>query len=106
MADFVACSASNPAPGCAVKGQSAAIFTIGLGPLVLRSSGSSTKPDGGALLRYIAAVGDDGDPSTDPCQGITDYSVWCGNYYYSPTGSKLDQVFEDIASRLFTRLTH
>ena len=106
MADFVACSADNPAAGCAVGGQSAAIFTIGLGPLVLRSSGGSTKPDGGALLRYIAAVGDDGDPSTDPCQGITDYSVWCGNYYYSPTGSKLDQVFEDIASRLFTRLTH
>jgi len=105
MADFVACSATSPAPGCAVGGQSAAIFTIGLGPLVLRSSGGS-KPDGGALLRYIAAVGDDGDPATDLCQGITDYTVWCGNYYYSPTGSRLDKVFEDIASRLFTRLTH
>ena len=105
MADFVACSAVSPAPGCAMGGQSAVIFTIGLGPLVLRSSGGS-KPDGGALLRYIAAVGDDGDPSTDLCTGITDYKTWCGNYYYSPTGSGLHRVFEDIASRLFTRLTH
>ncbi len=106
MADFVACSADHPAAGCALGGQSAAIFTIGLGPLVLRSSNGGSVPDGGALLRYIAAVGDDGDPATDPCQGITDYTEWCGNYYYSPTGSRLDKVFEDIASRLFTRLTH
>ena len=99
MADLVACSASSPAPGCAVGGQSAIIFAIGLG-------NASANPDGGALLRYIAAVGDDGDPATDPCQGITDYNEWCGNYYHSPTGSELDQVFADIASRLFTRLTH
>ena len=106
MADFVSCSAVSPAAGCAMGGQNAIIFSIGLGPLVLRSYGGSTKPDGGALLRYIAAVGDDGDPATDPCQGITDYTTWCGNYYYSPSGSQLNQVFEDIASRLFTRLTH
>jgi hypothetical protein len=30
----------------------------------------------------------------------------CGNYYYSPTGSGLMRVFEAIASRIFTRLTH
>jgi len=73
---------------------------------VIKVQPPDTAPAGGALLRYIAAVGDDGDPSTDPCAGITDYTQWCGNYYYSPTGSKLDRVFEDIASRLFTRLTH
>ncbi len=105
MADYVACSATNPAPGCAVGGQSAAIFAIGLGQQVLNTYGAS-KPHGGALLRYVAAVGDDGDPSTDPCDGITDYTQWCGNYYFSPTGSGLNTVFEDIASRLFTRLTH
>jgi len=106
MADYVACSAVNPAAGCATAGQNAIIFSIGLGNQVLTSYGSNPKPHGGALLRYIAAVGDDGDPSTDPCQGITDYTTWCGNYYFAPTGSQLDQVFEDIASRLFTRLAH
>ncbi|HFC09372.1 MAG TPA: VWA domain-containing protein [Chloroflexi bacterium] len=105
MADWLACSA-NPAAGCSTAGQGAAIFSIGLGPLVVKVQSPDTVPAGGALLRYIAAVGDDGDPSTDPCAGITDYTAWCGNYYYSPTGSKLDRVFEDIASRLFTRLTH
>jgi len=106
MADFVACSAANPAPGCAVGGQNAAIFAIGLGPLVTKVEPPATVPAGGALLRYIAAVGDDGDPSTDPCEGIADYEEWCGNYYFAPQGNKLDDVFSDIASRLFTRLTH
>ncbi len=105
MADYLACSA-NPAPGCSTAGQNAAIFSIGLGNLVLKVKPPDTKPAGGALLRYVAAVGDDGDPTTDPCAGISDYRQWCGNYYFSPTGSGLDRVFEDIASRLFTRLTH
>ena len=108
MADWLACS-SNPAPGCSTAGQGAAVFSIGLGPLVTavpQNAPPNSPPAGGALLRYIAAVGDDGDPATDPCAGITDYTKWCGNYYYSPTGPKLDRVFEDIASRLFTRLTH
>jgi hypothetical protein len=30
----------------------------------------------------------------------------CGNYYYAPTGAGLLRVFEAIASRIFTRLTH
>jgi len=29
----------------------------------------------------------------------------CGNYYNAPSGAELDQVFDDIASRMFTRLT-
>jgi hypothetical protein len=31
--------------------------------------------------------------------------VSCGNYYYAPTPSALLGIFEDIAKRLFTRLT-
>jgi Flp pilus assembly protein TadG len=29
----------------------------------------------------------------------------CGNYYNAPTSSELERVFDDIASRMFTRLT-
>ncbi len=57
------------------------------------------------LLRYIAAIGDDGDPSTDPCASTSPGNS-CGNYYYSPTGTGLIQVFEAIASRIFTRIIH
>ena len=68
------------------------------------------QPDAGeALLRYIAGVGDDGDPATpsaiDPCFGKPTAQS-CGNYYFSPTGSGLLRVFEAIASRIFTRITH
>jgi hypothetical protein len=62
------------------------------------------------LLRYVAAVGDDGNAATDPCSGLygsaADWEEWCGNYYFSPTGNDLDLIFEDIASRIFTRIIH
>ena len=116
MADFVACAPLNPATDCATEGQGAVIFTIGLGDEVINNyAGRPTAetngiPYGAALLRYIAQVGIDGDPdpspSSDPCFGETDFTEWCGNYYFSPGGSQLYQVFEDIASRIFTRLTH
>lgn len=114
MADFVACAPLNPAPGCANEGQGAVIFTIGLGDEVINDySGLGPEetngiPYGASLLRYIAGVGIDANPSaiTDPCSGETDYTAWCGNYYFSPGGNELYQVFEDIASRIFTRLTH
>jgi hypothetical protein len=68
------------------------------------------QPDQGEkLLRYIAGAGDDNDPGTpparDPCNGVAKGRD-CGNYYYSPTGTGLIRVFEAIASRIFTRLTH
>jgi hypothetical protein len=120
--DWVGCLDSNtPASeqhgGCAALaptyGQGAVIFTIGLGDLVTNNTscapawGGTCEPDTGAqLLRYVAAVGDDGDPTTDPCSAFPDPEDDCGNYYYSPTGSGLLEVFEAIASRIFTRITH
>jgi hypothetical protein len=35
-----------------------------------------------------------------------EWRQWCGNYYFDATGNQLDRVFEEIASRIFTRLTH
>lgn len=109
MADFVGCpgpslpqppACSTTAPG----GQGAVIFSIGLGERMI------SEPDGDAnageqLMRYIAAAGDDGNPGTDPCASVSDGQS-CGNYYFSPTGSGLIKVFEAIASRIFTRITH
>ncbi|MAS36131.1 MAG: hypothetical protein CL610_19150 [Anaerolineaceae bacterium] len=34
-----------------------------------------------------------------------DTKVNCGNYYNAPSGPELNRVFDDIASRMFTRLT-
>lgn len=111
MADFVGCFASDPAPACGgVLGQGAVAFAIGLGDQVLQTYGSDPIPHGVRLLRYVAAVGDDGNPATDPCSGLygnsSEWRTWCGNYYFSPSGEELDSVFEDIASRIFTRITH
>lgn len=114
MADYVACAPLNPAPGCANEGQGAVIFAIGLGDEVINNYAglypeeTNGIPYGANLLRYVAGVGIDGDPhpSTDPCLGESDYTEWCGNYYFSPGGNELYKVFEDIASRIFTRLTH
>jgi hypothetical protein len=111
-ADFVGCDATTPAADCTGTGQGAVIFSIGLGDLMINSTacdasyGGSCEPDlGESLLRFVAAVGDDGDPATDPCNTIGTGNS-CGNYYFSPTGSGLLKVFEAIASRIFTRITH
>jgi hypothetical protein len=128
-ADWVGCMDSNTPPAqqygtCAALaptyGQGAVIFTIGLGDLVVDNEqcdvpvwggmepGGQCEPDTGEqLLRYVANVGDDGDPrpSSDPCASAAT-GTNCGNYYYSPTGSGLLKVFEAIASRIFTRITH
>jgi hypothetical protein len=115
--DWVGCLDSNSAthPGnCAALaptyGQGAVVFTIGLGDRVTNDTvcdwGGSCEGDvGEQLLRYIASVGDDGDPTTDPCS-TAGVGADCGNYYYSPTGAGLLEVFEAIASRIFTRITH
>lgn len=111
MADFIGCYPEDPAAACGGQtGQGAVIFSIGLGPAVLNNINEATgQPYGAALLRYIASVGYDGDPANDPCAGLDanedEWKEWCGNYYYSPTGGQLVGVFEDIASRIFTRLT-
>ncbi len=117
-ADFVACD-PDPAvasgKGCATAGQDAVIFTIGLGELMVNApdsacdavyAGTCDKDLGEQLLRYVAKVGDDGDPSNQhPCDNASPGET-CGNYYYSQTGTDLQQIFADIASQIFTRLTH
>ena len=104
-------------PNCPLSGgKGAIIFTIGLGDTVTANAacdpyyGGSCEPDQGeALLRFVAGIGDDGDPLTapadEPCNGIPTGQS-CGNYYFSPTGSGLLEVFQSIAQRIFTRITH
>jgi len=111
-ADFLGCP-SPPNATCASTtgvdgGQGVVIFTIGLGEDVTNyTEGAPNEDQGEKLLRYIAAVGDDGDPSTDPCSSAA-IGDDCGNYYFvlDPSGGQLLNVFEAIASRIFTRITH
>jgi hypothetical protein len=77
------------------RGNEIAIYSIGL------------NVDGGVaeqFLRYVAAVGDDGDRVTDPCASTT-ANTSCGQYYYAPGGARLYAIFEDIASRIYTRIS-
>lgn len=57
------------------------------------------------LLRYMAAVGDDGDRSTDQCETTSNFES-CGQYYLAPTSAELIPIFEDIAGRIYTRITN
>jgi Flp pilus assembly protein TadG len=110
--NFVACPAvlASPPTACyPTKGQGAIIFTIGLGDEIIKMDTTGTKPYGGTLLRYLAAVGDDGDPGTDLCDQAATRTNWtksCGNYFYAQeNGTDLQAIFEKIYSRIFTRLT-
>ncbi|HTP06764.1 MAG TPA: pilus assembly protein TadG-related protein [Anaerolineae bacterium] len=78
---------------------------------------------GEQLLRYIADVGDDGRLDTGPCldtnnnrsnttkvdpDGRSDdvaLGLQCGNYYFAPDPDELEQIFLQIAGRIFTRIT-
>lgn len=98
--------AHNTVSGNRLAGANMVVFTVGLGSSV------TTAPDysGARLLRYMAAVGDDGDRATDPCVATPGNPVPfdarnCGNYYYAQSPSDLIPVFEAIAERIFTRLT-
>lgn len=57
------------------------------------------------VLRYMAAVGDDGDRTTDSCK-TTSHFKSCGQYYLAPTSAELVPIFEDIAGRIYTRITN
>ena len=77
------------------RGEDIIIYSIGLGGGV--SAGEK-------LLRYMANVGDDGSRGNDQCAGVPALQT-CGNYYYSPNASYLAQIFESIASRIFTKIS-
>jgi hypothetical protein len=89
-------------------------------------------PNGEQLLRYIADKGDGiNPPDPDPCGrddspapaipasptaaellANPDYSLYlattgtsCGNYFYASGGLNVRAVFDEIAQRIFTRLT-
>ncbi|MCS6907916.1 MAG: pilus assembly protein TadG-related protein [Anaerolineales bacterium] len=105
------CNPCRQLNGSAYRGQGAVIFAIGLGDEVINTINEvNGRPYGADLLRYIARVGYAGDPrlKNDPCKrlynNLNEYKQWCGNYYFSPTGTQLMRIFEDIASRIFTRL--
>jgi len=114
---FVGCPEANSfdptTTSCTAAGQGAVVFTIGLGDQLINDDkcdptaypGGCEPDQAEKLLRYIAAIGDDGDPSTDPCSAVASGND-CGNYYFSPTGAELLPVFEAIASRIFTRIIH
>jgi hypothetical protein len=109
MADYVGCDPLNPAPGCLYPGVGAAIFTVGIGDEVLNNVNEvNGLPYGVALLRYLAAVGDDGDPSTDPCENEwgdpDDWEQWCGNYYFAGSDTDLFLAIDDIFQRLISGL--
>jgi Putative Flp pilus-assembly TadE/G-like len=86
------------------KGEDIVIYSIGLGAA---SSGAN-------LLRYIADIGDNGNRdwgmSTDPCYNNTTHAFLpptsnCGDYYYAPSGAYLDQIYENISSQIFTKIS-
>jgi hypothetical protein len=90
----------------------AIIFSIGLGDALTNLNGGVGVQDvdyGEAIMRYIARVGYDGNPdadsNSDPCWNSST-GVSCGNYYYSPDGSDLTDIFNEIADKIFTRLVH
>ncbi len=96
MADFI------------FDGQQALIFTIGLGPDVLRKAGLefACNPESPDYNPTDCARGDNGEHfltyAADPDGDETPAG---GEYYYAPTGDQLRQIFLDIAKKLATRLT-
>jgi hypothetical protein len=73
-----------------------AIYTIGLN---VASNSSAEK-----LLRYIAWVGDDPlREAEDPCR-FTPGNQACGQYYFA-TQNDLRSIFDDIASRIYTKIS-
>lgn len=94
-----------------------AMYSIGLGDADITPDGVDTSgnavtagPIGEYLLRYMAKIGDDGDRSTDECfDAITGVQVApqtnCGQYYYAPSGSGLRAIFNEISTRIYSRLT-
>ena len=72
-----------------------AIYSIGLGPAISY---------GETILRYMATVGDDGDRVTTQCAAALPKQS-CGQYYFAKTGEDLRPIFDNIASRIYTKIT-
>lgn len=82
MADFV----KDP-----VTGQSAVIYSIGLGDLIINTTAGD--PDAGEKLLQYAATEAGGVNASH------------GKYYFAPSASDLDRIFRDIAENIATRLS-
>lgn len=131
----------SPLPGGKPAG--VLMYTIALGKNSVCSNGAYTPPGGGGaatctgsnpvygdpdaaeqLLRYVADIGDDGNPTTGPCldraapyrdattkwdpDGRADdagLGLQCGNYYFAPDANELERIFLEIAGRIFTRIS-
>ncbi len=80
----------------AVQQNEMAVYSIGLN---VESDSSAEE-----LLRYIAWVGDDPyRERSDPC-AFTAGNTTCGQYYFA-TPDDLKRVFDDIASRIYTKIS-
>lgn len=75
-------------------GEDMVIYSIALGA-------ANAQPQ---VLRYMANLGEDGSRLNDSCAAEPP-TANCGNYYYAPTGAYLDQIFESVASRIFTKIS-
>jgi hypothetical protein len=115
FADYLGCLPSGSEEYCydgggsVIHGLGATLFTVGLGDYVSSHPDAPDPAVGAKLLRYVAAVGLDGDPGNDPCSVepyASDPESNCGNYYFAEDSSELQGIFEALASRIFTRLTH
>jgi Flp pilus assembly protein TadG len=98
MIDQVALMESTN-PDEPINGNDIAVYSIGLG--------KAAQPPlyaGEIMLRYMANLGDDGSRGNDPCATTAPQSH-CGNYYYAPNASFLSQIFENIADRIYTRIS-
>jgi hypothetical protein len=91
----------EPNNGPEPQGEDIAVYSVGLGNIGDVST---------MLLRYMALIGIEGRRDTaDPCLTVLGVpkpnETWCGQYYYATGGSDLTPIFEDIASRIFTRIS-
>ncbi len=72
--------------------------------IILYSIGLGSASAGESLLRYMGNVGDEGSRANDQCASAPPLRA-CGNYYYAPSASYLNQIFESIANRIFTKIS-
>jgi hypothetical protein len=102
-------------------GQRIAMYALGVGKRVVCLTGATYSPGppvvcanwepafedldshlpntGELFLRYVAAIGDDGNPATDPCAGLPSGST-CGNFYFAPDATAVLSDILDITARI------